>query len=63
MLLNVGQEIMFQHQGDFRQLQGVNALALEEAIDRGAFQVDFPRKLRYTHPALVEDGFDLVSDM
>lgn len=25
--------------------------------------MDLPRKLRYGHPALVEDGFDEVSDM
>jgi len=63
VLLNVGQEIVFQHQGDFGQLYGINTLPLKEAVNRGALQVDLPSKLRYGHPAFVEDGFDEVSDM
>ena len=44
-------------------MYGINTLPLEEAVNRGALQVDLPRKLRYGHPALVESGFDEVSDM
>jgi hypothetical protein len=38
-------------------------LALEDAVNRCALEMDLPRKLRYGHSALVEDGFDKLSDM
>lgn len=63
VLLDVGQEIMFQHQRDFGQLYRIHTLPLKEAVNRGALQVDLPRKLRYGHAALFESGFDEVSDM
>ena len=62
-LLNIGKEVVFQHFGDFRQLNHIHGRTLEDAIDGGALQMDSPRKLRYGHPALVEDGFDHLSDM
>ena len=63
MLLNVGKEVVFQHQGDSCQQYRINAWAFEDAIDSAAFQVDLPRKFRYGHPAFVEDGFDKLPDM
>ena len=62
-LLNIGKEVVFQHFGDFRQLNHIHGRTLEDAIDGGALQMDSPRKLRYAHPALVEDGFDHLSDV
>ena len=63
MHFNIGQEIVFQYQGDFGQLFGIHTLPLEEAVNRGALQMNLPRELRYGHSALVESGFDEVSDM
>lgn len=63
MLLDVGKEIVFQYQGDFCQQHRINTWAFENAVDGAALQVDLPRKLRYGHSALVEDGFDALSDM
>ena len=63
MLLNISQEIVFQHQRDSCQQQHIDGRAFEDAVNSGAFQVDLPRKLRDSHPALVEDGFDQVTDM
>ena len=60
---HVGKEIMVQHQGDSRQQLGIDAGALEDAVNRGALQMDLPRKLRNAHPALVENGFDHLSNM
>ncbi len=63
MLFNIGKEIVLQHQGYFGQLYGINTWTLEETVNRGTLQVDLPRKLRHSHPALVENGFNKVSDM
>lgn len=63
MLLYVGQEIVFQYQRNPCQLDGINALAFEDAINSAPLKMDLPRKLRYGHTALVEDGFDELPDM
>ena len=63
VLLNVGQEIMVEHQRDFGQQHRVNAGAFKDAINGATLQVDLPCKLRYGHPALVEDGFYELPDM
>lgn len=63
MFFHVGKEIVVQHQGDFGQQRGINAGPFEDAIDGAALQVDLPRKLGHGYPALVEDGFDHLSDM
>ena len=63
MLLNVGKEVVFQHQGDSCQQYRINAWAFEDTIDTASLKVDLPRKFRYGHPAFVEDGFDKLSDM
>ena len=54
---------MFQHQGDSCQLQHIHCGAFEDAVNGGTFQMDPPSKLRDGHPALVEDGFDQVTDV
>ena len=63
MLLNISQEIVFQHQRDSCQLQHIHGGTFKDAVNGGAFQVNLPCKLRDGHPALVEDGFDQVTDM
>lgn len=63
MFFHVGKEIVAQHQGDSCQQHRIQAGSLEDAIDGAALQVDLPRKLGHGHPALVEDGFDHLSDM
>ena len=54
---------MVEHQGDFDQQHRINTGTFKDTINGAALQVDLPRKLRYGHPALVEDGFDELSDM
>lgn len=54
---------MLQHQGDSCQQQRINAWTFEDAINGASLKVDLPRKLRYGHPTLVEDGFDKLPDM
>lgn len=63
VFFHVGKEIVAQHQGDSCQQHRIQAGSLEDAIDGAALQVDLPRKLGHGHPALVEDGFDHLSDM
>ena len=63
MLLDVGEEVVFQHQGDSCQQHRINAWPFEDTIDGASLQVDLSRKLRYGHPAFVEDGFDALPDM
>ena len=54
---------MLQHHGDFRQQQGINALALKDGINTRTLMVDPPRKFRNGHPAFIKNEFDEVSYM
>ena len=63
VLFHIGKEIVVECHRNASQQLGIDAGTLKDAVNRGAFQVDLPRKLRNAHPALVENGFDHLSDM
>ena len=59
----VKKEIVFQRLRNLHQLNHINRRTLKDAIHCSPFQMNSPCKLRYAHPAFVEDGFDHLSDM
>ena len=63
MFHHIFKEIMLQGFGNFHKHFNINALAVEDFINVGSLAMYPPRKLRYTQPALVENGFHHVPDV
>lgn len=60
---HVHEKVMVQHLGDAGQQLDIDAGPVENGIDVGPLAVDLPRELRNRHVLLVENNFDLMSDM